>query len=95
VFVALGETGRGYRYASQPRNGGRNNGEKRIGHDISRSKVNAAYKIISHNFRNSATILPSPANVSYRAEFYFIACWIALRFPGDPRAALADFVHVD
>ena len=42
VFVALGESGRGYRDASHPRHGGRNNGEKRSGH-TSRPQVNAAF----------------------------------------------------
>jgi soluble lytic murein transglycosylase len=37
----------------------------------------------------------SPANIFYRAEFYFMAGWIALRFLGDPQAALAHFAHVD
>jgi soluble lytic murein transglycosylase len=36
-----------------------------------------------------------PANVFYRAEFYFMAGWIALRFLDDRRAALAHFAHVD
>jgi soluble lytic murein transglycosylase len=37
----------------------------------------------------------APANAFYRAEFYFMAGWIALRFLGDPPAALAHFTHVD
>jgi soluble lytic murein transglycosylase len=37
----------------------------------------------------------SPANMYYRAEFYFMAGWIALRFLGDPPGALAHFAHVD
>jgi peptidoglycan lytic transglycosylase len=36
-----------------------------------------------------------PTNVSYRAESYFMAGWIALRFLGDPRVALAHFARVD
>ncbi len=36
-----------------------------------------------------------PANVNYRAEFHFMAGWIALRFLGDPGAALEHFAHVD
>jgi hypothetical protein len=51
VFVALGEGGRGYRHASQPRN--RNNGEKRIAHDISlqagNSKVTAPASTATNN----------------------------------------------
>ena len=42
MFVALGKTGRGYRDASHPRHGGRNNGEKRIGHRPS-PQVNAVF----------------------------------------------------
>jgi hypothetical protein len=36
VFVALGEAGRRYRYASHPDH---NNGERHIGHDITRPKA--------------------------------------------------------
>ena len=36
-----------------------------------------------------------PANEYYRAEFHFMAGWIALRFLNDPAAALAHFAHVD
>ncbi len=36
-----------------------------------------------------------PANANYRAEFHFMAGWIALRFLDDPAAALAHFAHVD
>jgi soluble lytic murein transglycosylase len=35
-----------------------------------------------------------PANINYRAEFYFMAGWIALRFLGDPAAAIEHFAHV-
>jgi soluble lytic murein transglycosylase len=37
----------------------------------------------------------SPANPYYRAEWQFMAGWIALRFMADPSRALAHFVHVD
>ena len=36
-----------------------------------------------------------PANPYYRAEFHFMAGWIALRFLADPATALAHFTHVD
>ena len=36
-----------------------------------------------------------PANVNYRAEYHFMAGWIALRFLGDPAAAFEHFAHVD
>jgi soluble lytic murein transglycosylase-like protein len=36
-----------------------------------------------------------PANPNYRAEFHFMAGWIALRFLGDPSTALEHFGHVD
>ncbi len=36
-----------------------------------------------------------PANPYYRAEFHFMAGWIALRFLDDPTAALTHFTHVD
>jgi soluble lytic murein transglycosylase len=37
----------------------------------------------------------SPDNPYYRAEFHFMAGWIALRFLADPATALAHFAHVD
>jgi soluble lytic murein transglycosylase len=37
----------------------------------------------------------SPDNPSYRAEFHFMAGWIALRFLADPATALVDFAHID
>ena len=36
-----------------------------------------------------------PANPYYRAEFQFMAGWIALRFLSDPKRALEHFAHVD
>jgi soluble lytic murein transglycosylase len=36
-----------------------------------------------------------PANPYYRAEFHFMAGWIALRFLGDPARALEHFAHID
>ena len=36
-----------------------------------------------------------PANLYYRAEFHFMAGWIALRFLADPATALEHFAHVD
>ncbi len=36
-----------------------------------------------------------PANPYYRAEFHFMAGWIALRFLGDPRTAAEHFALVD
>jgi soluble lytic murein transglycosylase len=36
-----------------------------------------------------------PANLYYRAEFHFMAGWIALRFLGDPATALEHFAHID
>jgi soluble lytic murein transglycosylase len=36
-----------------------------------------------------------PANPYYRAEFHFMAGWIALRFLADPNTALEHFAHVD
>jgi peptidoglycan lytic transglycosylase len=37
----------------------------------------------------------SPDNPYYRAEFHFMAGWIALRFLADPATALVHFAHVD
>ena len=36
-----------------------------------------------------------PANPYYRAEFHFMAGWIALRFLADPATALKHFIHID
>ena len=36
-----------------------------------------------------------PANPNYRAEFHFMAGWIALRFLRDPSTALEHFRHID
>src|SRR5262245_15761197 len=46
-----------------------------------------AYQVV----RNAAP----PANSYYRAEFHFMAGWIALRFLADPATALSHFAHVD
>ena len=46
-----------------------------------------AYRVV----REAAT----PANPYYRAEFHFMAGWIALRFLRDPSSALEHFGHVD
>jgi soluble lytic murein transglycosylase len=46
-----------------------------------------AYRVV----RDSAP----PANPYYRAEFQFMAGWIALRFLADPATALRHFAHVD
>ena len=52
VLVALGEAGCRCRHASHPHNGDRNNGERRMGHDIARSKVNM-FEVTPRNFRIS------------------------------------------
>jgi soluble lytic murein transglycosylase len=49
--------------------------------------IEIAYQII----RDAAP----PADEYYRAEFHFMAGWIALRFLNDPSAALTHFAHVD
>jgi len=36
-----------------------------------------------------------PVNPYYRAEFHFMAGWIALRFLGDPATAREHFAHID
>jgi soluble lytic murein transglycosylase len=47
----------------------------------------AAYRVV----REAAP----PINPYYRAEFYFMAGWIALRFLADPATALERFAHID
>ena len=49
--------------------------------------VNTAYQIVGD--------AAAPANEYYRAEFHFMAGWIALRFLNDPTAALTHFAHVE
>jgi soluble lytic murein transglycosylase len=46
-----------------------------------------AYQVV----RNAA----APANPYYRAEFHFMAGWIALRFLADPATSLKHFAHID
>jgi soluble lytic murein transglycosylase len=36
-----------------------------------------------------------PANENYRAEFYFMSGWIALRYLNDPATARMHFAHID
>jgi peptidoglycan lytic transglycosylase len=36
-----------------------------------------------------------PLNENYRAEFYFLPGWIALRYLNDPAAAASHFAHID
>jgi soluble lytic murein transglycosylase len=54
---------------------------------LDRGEAETAYRIVREAI--------APTNVFYRAEFYFMAGWIALRFLGDPAAALVHFAHVD
>ena len=46
-----------------------------------------AYQVVSQS--------APPANPYYRAEFHFMAGWIALRFLNDPSTALEHFTHID
>jgi len=54
---------------------------------IDQSDVQAAYRVV----REAAL----PANRYYRAEYHFMAGWIALRFLDDPNTALKHFNHID
>ena len=38
---------------------------------------------------------PLPANIYYRAEYHFMAGWIAFRFLHNPSTALHHFAHID
>jgi len=49
--------------------------------------IRTAYQVV----RDAAP----PTDEYYRAEFHFMAGWIALRFLNDPMVALAHFAHVD
>jgi soluble lytic murein transglycosylase len=46
-----------------------------------------AYQVVRHS--------APPANPYYRAEFHFMAGWIALRFLADPATALTHLIHID
>jgi soluble lytic murein transglycosylase-like protein len=54
---------------------------------IDRGDAKTAYRVV----REAAP----PSNPYYRAEFHFMAGWIALRFLRDPSSALEHFGHVD
>jgi soluble lytic murein transglycosylase len=54
---------------------------------IDLGKQETAYRVV----REAA----SPANPYYRAEFHFMAGWIALRFLADPATAIDHFARVD
>ena len=54
---------------------------------IDRGNAQTAYRVASE--------AAPPANPYYRAEFHFLAGWIALRFLADPATALKHFAHVD
>src|SRR5262249_61816076 len=54
---------------------------------IDLGKAETAYRVV----REAA----SPANPYYRAEFHFMAGWIALRFLADPATAIDHFARVD
>jgi soluble lytic murein transglycosylase len=54
---------------------------------IDRGDAATAYQIV----REAAP----PANPYYRADFHFMAGWIALRFLSDPATALEHFAHID
>jgi soluble lytic murein transglycosylase len=54
---------------------------------IDRGDAKTAYRVV----RDAAP----PANPYYRAEFHFMAGWIALRFMSDPMIALRHFAKID
>ena len=54
---------------------------------IDRGDGKAAYRVVHQ--------AAAPANPYYRAEYHFMAGWIALRFLDDPSTALENFIHVD
>jgi peptidoglycan lytic transglycosylase len=54
---------------------------------LDRGDAQLAYQVVRH--------AAAPANPYYRAEYHFMAGWIALRFLGDPNTALEHFTHID
>ncbi len=54
---------------------------------LDQGEFEAAYQVV----RDAAL----PANEYYRADFYFMCGWIALRYRDDPAGARAHFAHID
>jgi soluble lytic murein transglycosylase len=54
---------------------------------LDQGKFETAYQVV----RDAAP----PASEHYRADFYFMCGWIALRYRNDPAAARARFAHID
>jgi soluble lytic murein transglycosylase len=54
---------------------------------LDQSKFEAAYQVV----RDAAL----PASEHYRADFYFMCGWIALRYLNDPATARRHFAHID
>jgi soluble lytic murein transglycosylase len=54
---------------------------------LDRGEVQMAYQVVLD--------AAPPADEYYRAEFHFMAGWIALRFLNDPPTALEHFAHID
>jgi soluble lytic murein transglycosylase len=54
---------------------------------IDRGDAHTAYKVVEH--------IAVPSNPYYRAEYHFMAGWIALRFLKDPKAASKHFASID
>ncbi len=54
---------------------------------IDQGIAKTAYEVVRH--------APIPANPYYRAEYYFMAGWIALRFLQEPSTAAKHFAHID
>jgi soluble lytic murein transglycosylase len=54
---------------------------------LDQNDFKSAYDVVSRGAR--------PVNENYRAEFHFMPGWIALRFLGDARTALAHFARID
>ena len=54
---------------------------------IDRGDIKTAYRVSIH--------AAPPANPYYRAEYHFMAGWIALRFLHDPAGASEHFAHID
>src|SRR5579871_807656 len=54
---------------------------------LDQNEFQQAYDVVSRGAR--------PVNENYRADFHFMAGWIALRYLNDPRTALAHFARID
>ena len=91
-----GHRGCGQARARRAAGGSAAPGHRRMVARASRARPQAARPgRCSDRLRGGARRGALPANPYYRADFHFMAGWIALRFLGDPATARGHFAHID